>query len=188
MKTRVVEAYSGFTPPGWVMAAVEEMVAFVPEEQLAGLDCIVLTSHGSLNRAHRRGKTWSRKRQIRLTDAAGTYHQKHGGQPAFVRIYVDSVLSSEAPSRVPFFRKFQSKFKLAEVLYHEIGHHIHKTTRPEFREREDVADDWSKKLYRRYFLKRHPFAARTIRAFRPVVWPLLKAYAKYRKWKLPSTD
>ena len=28
------------------------------------------------------------------------------------------------------------------VLFHEIGHHIHNTVRPEYDEKEDVADKW----------------------------------------------
>ena len=47
-------------------------------------------------------------------------------------------------------------FLLAPVLFHEIGHHIHANFRPEFREREDVADSWQAKLERSYYRK-HPF-------------------------------
>jgi hypothetical protein len=43
----------------------------------------------------------------------------------------------------------------AKVLYHEIGHHIHKTSRPEFHEREDVADSWKHKLVRRFARKHY---------------------------------
>jgi hypothetical protein len=32
-----------------------------------------------------------------------------------------------------------------EVLYHELGHHAH-TIRPEYREKEDVADSWGVRL------------------------------------------
>lgn len=39
------------------------------------------------------------------------------------------------------------------VLFHEIGHHVHTTIRPEFSEKEDVADDWGKKLMKNYMLK-----------------------------------
>jgi hypothetical protein len=44
---------------------------------------------------------------------------------------------------------------LGEVLFHEIGHHIHYTQAPEFREREDVAEDWKKRLSKIYFRKRY---------------------------------
>ena len=38
--------------------------------------------------------------------------------------------------RIPLIREG----KIADVLFHEIGHHIHFTCRPEYREKEDVAD------------------------------------------------
>jgi hypothetical protein len=43
------------------------------------------------------------------------------------------------------------------VLFHEIGHHIDETMKPEFREKEDVADDWGRKLMRNYFRERYRF-------------------------------
>jgi hypothetical protein len=43
----------------------------------------------------------------------------------------------------------------AKVLFHEIGHHVHRTVSPEFREKEDVADDWGKKLTQNYFRKHY---------------------------------
>jgi hypothetical protein len=43
----------------------------------------------------------------------------------------------------------------ANVLFHEIGHHVHATVRPEFREKEDVADDWGKKFMANYFRKHY---------------------------------
>jgi len=38
----------------------------------------------------------------------------------------------------------------ADVLFHELGHHIHLTRTKEFRDREDVADDWIHRLAGRY--------------------------------------
>jgi hypothetical protein len=37
---------------------------------------------------------------------------------------------------------------IARVLYHELGHHVHLFVRPEYRETEDVADDWRDKFMR----------------------------------------
>ena len=41
----------------------------------------------------------------------------------------------------------------SDVLYHEIGHHIHKVDRPEHEEREDVAEKWKRKLRVQFFRK-----------------------------------
>jgi hypothetical protein len=35
----------------------------------------------------------------------------------------------------------------SDVLYHEIGHHIHAEHKPVHEEKENVADDWSHKLW-----------------------------------------
>ena len=58
----------------------------------------------------------------------------------------------------------------SKVLFHEIGHHIHATVRPEFREKEDIADDWGKKLTGNYLLKRYWFIPRP--AWKIVGWVL----------------
>lgn len=43
---------------------------------------------------------------------------------------------------IPLLREIS----IGEVLYHELGHHIHACARPEHREKEDVADDWGRKM------------------------------------------
>jgi hypothetical protein len=44
---------------------------------------------------------------------------------------------------------------LATVLYHEIGHHIHAEHKPVFEGKENIAEDWSRKLsgcfYRQHY-------------------------------------
>jgi hypothetical protein len=44
---------------------------------------------------------------------------------------------------------------VAQTLYHEIGHHIHYTIRPEYKEKEDVADRWSKKLTAKFLRRKY---------------------------------
>jgi hypothetical protein len=60
------------------------------------------------------------------------------------------------------------------VLFHEIGHHVHATVRPEFREKEDIADDWGKKLTGNYIFNRYWYVPRP--AWKIVGW-VLKAIA-----------
>jgi hypothetical protein len=43
----------------------------------------------------------------------------------------------------------------SDVLYHEIGHHIHATRRPEHREKEDVAEKWKARLESKFILGRY---------------------------------
>jgi hypothetical protein len=42
-----------------------------------------------------------------------------------------------------------------DVVFHEVGHHIHYTTRPEYREKEDVADTWMRKLKKQYLRRKY---------------------------------
>jgi len=44
---------------------------------------------------------------------------------------------------------------VGDTLYHEIGHHIHYTVRPEHREREDIADEWANKLNKKFVRRRY---------------------------------
>jgi hypothetical protein len=72
--------------------------------------------------------------------------------------------------RVPVVRDIL----LSSVLFHEIGHHIHATAQPEFREKEDVADKWKSKLQRRYLRGRYPWLIKAA----PLLAPLLKWLSK----------
>jgi len=66
---------------------------------------------------------------------------------------VDNVLKAE-PSfcyRLPLLRYDT----VASILYHEIGHHIHTVHRPVYEGKENVADDWSRKLSRRFLRRRY---------------------------------
>lgn len=115
---------------------------------------IVLTNHDALSHDKRRRKLWSRRRKVPLKYALGSYHQAWKGDPAWIDLFVD---------RITAYYTFPFMFRLpilpympfGEVLYHEIGHHIHKTIRPEFQEREDVADKWRDKLTRRFIRQQY---------------------------------
>jgi len=57
-----------------------------------------------------------------------------------------------------------------EVLFHEIGHHMHRTRAPEFKEREDVADSWEKRLSRVFFRKRYWYLMPVVYLLWPLFW------------------
>ena len=80
-------------------------------------------------------------------------------------ILVDRCLDNESiPWWLRWLRRYLFSFGLSQVLLHEIGHHIH-TMRPEFREREDVADAWGARLSKVYISKCYPIFLRLLRAF-----------------------
>jgi hypothetical protein len=156
----ILTCYRDYTPPYDVERIVRVLLRYVPEEHLAGLDCIVLTNSTS-TRKLRRGKTWSRSRKVRMVECLGFYHGRR------IELLVDNILESLPASFMRWRIMRESQF--GRVLYHEIGHYIHFTKRPEFREVEDVADEWGKRLMQGFVRRRYwylrPFA-------RPVRWGL----------------
>ncbi|MHC4563183.1 MAG: hypothetical protein ACYS8X_10480 [Planctomycetota bacterium] len=132
---------------------VASLLRGIPKKYLAGLDAIVLTDAKGLNHARRRHKTWSRKKKVKIAECLGVYHQKWNGEPAWIEIYVDNLVAPLSPlvRKVRFFREFA----FADTVFHEIGHHIHRTQAPKYAEREDVAEDWEKRLSRTFFMRRY---------------------------------
>jgi hypothetical protein len=157
----IQECYRDFTPPAWVRKTVNRIIYRTAPHYLAGLGAVVLTNSGVLNHAERRQKTISRKRKVPIRECRGLYYQKWQGQPAIIQLFVDNIVSSW-PAPVIKWRLFRD-ILLVEVFYHELGHHIHKTSAPEYKEREDVADHWAKKLSRLYLRRQYwyltPFIA-----------------------------
>ncbi|MGC2003079.1 MAG: hypothetical protein WA658_24705, partial [Candidatus Acidiferrales bacterium] len=121
----------------------------VSPNYLRGLKAIILTNQAALTRNQRRQKIWSRNRKIRLAEARGAYYRATRSSPAIVWLYVDNILKG-MPGwilKVPMARYPE----FGEVLYHEIGHHIHAVHEPVHEGKENVAEDWSKRLGRQFF-------------------------------------
>jgi|HubBroStandDraft_1064217.scaffolds.fasta_scaffold122474_2 hypothetical protein len=164
----VTDFAAGYVPPFNVAATIEKLLDSVPSKFLNGLSEIVLTNTAGLPRRLRRSMTRSRKRKVKTAVARGLYYQEWNGRPAWIKIYIDNTLRGWEKGLWLRFRFFR-EMVLGDVLFHEIGHHIHKAVRPEFREREDVADDWKTKLQRQQFALQHPFQRAVIRMFHPLL-------------------
>ncbi len=149
----IVESYRDFDPPANFRQTIEILLKYVPPKYLAGLKTVVLTNREGLTRDQRKQKVWSRKRKIRLADALGSYSAASNSLQGEVWLYVDNIHSQELSwwSKLPLFRYVVP----SDVLYHEIGHHIHKVHRPEHEEREDVAEKWKRKLRVQFFRKHY---------------------------------
>ncbi len=159
----IIEAYRDYVPPCNAKRIVETLLRYVPPEYLLGLRSIVLTNSSGLSRDRRREKTWSRNHKVRMAESLGSYTRATRNSAASIQILVDNIVDSfprfvlcVAPLRNIFF---------ADVLYHEVGHHIHATRRPEYREKEAVAEAWSAKLSRDFIQSRYWYLF-------PVVLPL----------------
>lgn len=71
-------------------------------------------------------------------------------------------------------------FVIGEVLYHEIGHHIHRLEEPGFRtNKEVVADEWRDKLMQLFLKQRYWYLAGTARFVHPLLRPI-EAWLKER--------
>jgi hypothetical protein len=167
----VKEAYRNYIPPLDALAIVQELLRTVPDKYLTGLDCVVLTNE-ILSRRDRVGKVWSRKRKFDKSSVLGRYHGRSRNSSPYIELRVDRIIFglNRLPSRIPMLRDIV----FGHVLFHEIGHHIHRTVRPEYDEKEDVADKWAGKLNRNFVRKKYWYAL-------PILIPALKFYKLRRK-------
>jgi len=125
---QIVENYHDFEPPRQVRPIVEELLRAAPSQYLIGLKTILLTNQSALTRDQRRQKVSGRKGKSNLANARGAYYEATNSNHAYVLVLVDNCLKSWPTwaVRVPFL----GSSVLSEVVYHEIGHHIHAVHRP----------------------------------------------------------
>ena len=149
----IKEAYKDYVPPLAVHKVITRLISGISQRYLIGLKTIVLTNAKGLSHDRRRAKTWARKRKVSIIESFGLYHEKWQGEPAWIEIFVDNVLQywPSSLSLTPFFRDFV----FADVFFHELGHHIHKTQMPQHKEREDVADKGRSLLMRQYLRRKY---------------------------------
>ena len=159
----VYKNYKNFQPSLDLAPTIEMLLCYVPAENLVGLKYIELTN-SDCTRHMRRGKTWSRGKKVRLVDCLGFYYGDH------ITILADNMIRW-IPSSAHRWSLMKG-FTVAWVLYHEIGHHIHLAQRPEYREKEDVADHYRDKLLRKYMRTRYRYT-----------WRLIRLGAKFLRWR-----
>lgn len=162
-KVPIYEQYKDYEPPFNVRRAVERMVATVPDKYLVGLGSVVLTDETALNRKRARQMTQSRGKKVSAGKALGLYHPAWGSDPAWIELRIDSIFAN-FPRRLSF--PLMREASLADVFFHELGHHIHAEHRPEFKEKEDIADRWSKKGTGNYIWRRFWYLAPFFRILR----------------------
>jgi hypothetical protein len=176
-RAQIVENYQEFEPPPRLRGWVEELLNDVPAKYLVGLSTVILTNQNALTRDQRRQKIWGRKRKYRLAEVRGAYYGATKFRPAYVLLLVDNILRS-VPSwvlRMPLL----CYTEISEVLYHEVGHHIHAVHARVHDGKENVAEDWQRKLKRRFVRKHYWFLL-------PVVYPasnLAKFILRSATWK-----
>jgi hypothetical protein len=175
-KPEIVENYKDFEPPERFRTLVDQLLLAVPSHYLVGLKTIMLTNQSALTRDQRRQKIWGRRRKYRLAEVRGAYYEATRSRPASVLLLVDNVVKGLPPwvLRTPLI----CYGEISEVLYHEIGHHIHAVHHPVYDGKENVAEDWYRKLQRRFVRKHYWYMI-------PVLYPLwllTKALLKLALW------
>jgi len=177
-KTIIVrEIYKEYKPPFNVTKTVDHLLCGIPQNYLAGLKTVVVTNSGNLSKPVQFSKVRTKGRSYKLGSCRGLYHQKEKGQPAWIELFVDNIFFSW-PKGLLGLSPFRD-FAISKILFHEIGHHLHYVRRPEYKEREDVATKWEKKLNRYYF--RHQYWYLIPFAF--LLWITLKPFRKKGKAK-----
>jgi len=146
-----------------VYGTLQTLLRYVPEQHLVGLHKITLTNSDRL-RGLFRGKISSERKRIRPADCMGLYQDGH------IRLIMDLILQQypEPFLLIPFFKTVV----IGEVLYHEIGHHIHRLEEPGFRDEiEAIADEWKDRLMQIFIKQRYWYLAgiaRLLKAIRRV--------------------
>jgi hypothetical protein len=172
MSPEVVVAFDQPDLPATVASDVAVLLRSVPNRYLCGLRLVRLAAASELSRGRRRSHTKSRGRKVPIDCAAGLYHAACKNAPATIELFIDNMYRG-VPRWVLFIPLFRRLF-LASTLYHEIGHHIHRTMQPEHTEREDVADRWSGRLGRRFLYRRYWYLM-------PLIYPVVALGRAYRR-------
>lgn len=146
------------------------LMRHVPAEHLEGLHYIVMTNSASMLRTHK-GKFVSEGWRGRAADCRGLYT---GGN---IYLVMDRLLRHypESLLLIPIIKTLA----IGEILYHEVGHHIHKLEQPGYRDKhEEVADEWRDELLAIFFKKRYWYLRPAARAYARFIHPrLAKSYA-----------
>ena len=167
---KIVEQYLDYAPPVDVYGSLRLLLRHVAEQYLSGLYKITLTNADSLRSSYR-GKFWSEKRRMRPADRSGLYHEGH------ILLAMDQILQG-CPEVFLLFPPIKT-FLIGEVLFHEIGHHIHRIEEPGYRaDKEAVADEWKEKLMRAFLRRRYWYLASLARLCAPFIRPIMRRWNK----------
>lgn len=157
MPPKIIEHYENWSPPPTVRPDVGVLLRWVDERYVAGIDAVVLTNG---EQGSRRRRLSSMSRRVPGQKAAGMYHYAWRGKPAYIELFVDRIGANDRSwtKRIPLLRRVG----LAQVLFHEIGHHVHTTKHREFADKEVKAEEWCARLTTSWIRKQYPVLARVV--------------------------
>ena len=115
---------------------IRTLISKIPPEHLIGLGTIMV-----LDEVTHKGNRQS----------GGVYWEKDGDQPSRIEIGLNSIYAGMP--RIVFFCPFVAKFMLANVLYHEIGHHYQRFTHGITKNKqEQFAEKYKRQMLKKAFL------------------------------------
>jgi hypothetical protein len=156
----IQENYKEFVPPAWFRSTVERLLTSLGAEHVGGLGSVVLTDAASIGRGktHRVGS-----RKFERNRCRGFYNPKWRGQMAWIQLLTDNIVVGYPT----FLLRLQllRDLVVAEVLYHEVAHHLKDRVGSNGRGGEEAAEYWRRRL-----LKIH--ARRHYQYLRPVLFVL----------------
>lgn len=151
---------------------METLLRNVPEEYLVGLQSILLTNQSEVTGRKRKQKTSSRNRNVRLVEVLGYYSPARHASEAFIVLNVDNRCRNWSGwfTKLPFVRYVLA----SDVLHHEMGYHIHAEHPQVYKGKEDVAEDWARKLRARFVLKHYWYLM-------PILYPMGKCLTIFER-------
>ena len=155
VKCEIVESFNDYVPPVPVGAIVRDLLRCVKPGYIGGLASVVITNGAALSRKERRRSTRSQHHKVMLSERRGYYQPASHDSEAAIQLRADLIIPrkwAESPNCLADPLLYRLVFAL--VLYHEIGHHIHFTNKPEKGEIERIANKHMYQLVRRMLFKR----------------------------------
>lgn len=115
---------------------ISNLLDIIPNEHLIGLEKIIVVDEIK----------YKKKK-----NAAGSYSAKNGWDSAIIELSIKSIY--KGMPRILFLLPFVAKFSLANVLFHEIGHHYHHKFKHRIckGKKEAFAEDYRKSMLKRAF-------------------------------------
>lgn len=131
---KIINLYKGACPRN-IEKMIKKLLRSVPEENMIGLHSIVIVNKSA---------------QKKSKDASGLYMPRNKKELPRIELAVDNIFINM--KRIYFFFPFIPKYLVADVLYHEIGHHYqYEYLRMRKEYREDYAKKFCAKMFQREF-------------------------------------
>ncbi|HEY1203938.1 MAG: hypothetical protein ABSH46_12100 [Bryobacteraceae bacterium] len=177
----VYENYKDYPAPRYARAAIENILAKLPQQYLSGLRSVVLTNATAVGegKTHRiKGKKYLRR------ECLGYYHPKTTDGQAWIEIVVDNVIAGWPTSgiarvlwRFPLIRNA----RFAQTLCHEVGHHLDHILGAPAPSGEAAAEAWKKRLLRLYGRRQYWYLVPFMRLCAGLLETILRVAARRRE-------